>query len=64
MTKVYDLYHNELQPGQRVLIRETGEIDQIEKINADNLSSYAAEHNQCVQLKQGFCAPIDIARLG
>ncbi|MFM2485363.1 putative selenium delivery protein YdfZ [Celerinatantimonas yamalensis] len=64
MSKVYDLNHNELTVGQRVLIKPSGETSQIEQIHAENLSAYAAEHNRCIQLKQGQFAPIDLVRLG
>lgn len=63
MTKVYDVYHNELELGKPVLIRETGEIDTIKAIHSENLSTYAAEHNRCVELQHGQYAPIDIARI-
>lgn len=65
MSQVYDRNHNQITVGQRVMVSTNGETDEVAQINADNLGYYDAQHNACVQLKNGTqIAPAELVRLG
>ncbi|ANI31593.1 selenoprotein YdfZ [Yersinia entomophaga] len=66
MVKVYDRNRNQIRPGHRVMVAQSGLIDVAKAIHADGLSDIEAERAQCVEL-QHACeryVPFDLVRLG
>ncbi|MCK8598117.1 putative selenium delivery protein YdfZ [Yersinia ruckeri] len=66
MVKVYDRNRNQIRPGQRVMVAQSGRIDVATAIHADGLSDIQAERAKCVELQQAgeHYVPFELVRLG
>ncbi len=66
MVKVYDRNRNQIVPGQRVMITQSGVIDVAKAIHADGMSAVQAEREKVVELLHTGerHVPFDLVRLG
>ncbi|CFQ34894.1 Putative selenoprotein ydfZ [Yersinia aleksiciae] len=66
MVKVYDRNRNQIIPGKRVMVAQTGEIDVAKAIHADGLAPVQAERAPVVELQHTGAryVPFDLVRLG
>ncbi|CNH08200.1 Putative selenoprotein ydfZ [Yersinia aldovae] len=66
MVKVYDRNRNQIIPGKRVMVAQTGVIDVAKAIHAQGLSPVQAERANVVELQHTGerYVPFDLVRLG
>ncbi|EKN4913922.1 putative selenium delivery protein YdfZ [Yersinia enterocolitica] len=66
MVKVYDRNRNQIIPGKRVMVAQTGEIDVAKAIHAEGLAPVQAEREPVVELQHTGerYVPFDLVRLG
>lgn len=66
MVKVYDRNRNQIIPGKRVMVAQTGEVDVAKAIHADGLAPIQAERERVVELLHTGerHVPFDLVRLG
>lgn len=66
MVKVYDRNRNQIIPGQRVMVAQSGLTDVAKAIHADGLSAVQAEREKVVELQNSGerYVPFDLVRLG
>ncbi|AYD43722.1 putative selenium delivery protein YdfZ [Yersinia rochesterensis] len=66
MVKVYDRNRNQIIPGKRVMVAQTGEIDVAKAIHAEGLAPIQAERERVVELLHTGerHVPFDLVRLG
>lgn len=55
MVKVYDRNRNQIVPGQRVMIAQSGVIDVAKAIHADGMSAVQAERRRL----SSYCIPVN-----
>ncbi|CNI79563.1 Putative selenoprotein ydfZ [Yersinia rohdei] len=66
MVKVYDRNRNQIIPGKRVMVAQTGEIDVAKAIHTEGLAPVQAERERVVELLHTGerYVPFDLVRLG